>query len=228
MSNESLNDLIQRKSDTVRAILNILIESPYFYRSDDPSEQHFQFLLRYRREFEEFFKMYYGWDLVFDQLPRAKSARVFKDRWYNRAITEGKRQWFRFTKRDECLAFMLLLEFFEQQLDEQNMSVEDSENMRFYFGELLAYTHQRLLGLYPDMTEYYTLERVRKIFREIMPKLEQYRLLLKLTAEKGERIKDEQVIYEALPAIYHYNATRLSYPIFKEMDKDSEEIADEY
>lgn len=217
MADNKLHDLLTRQGERVRAVLNILIESPYFYQSDDRDGELFPFLLRYRREFSEFFKDYYGWELVFDQLPKAKCARVFKQRWYNTAISEGKRQWFRFSKRDECLSFMLLLEFFEQQLDEQNMSVEDAENLHFYFSDLLAYTHRRLQELYPEMAENYSMDNVRKILREVLPELEQYRLLAKMKADAGERIADDQVIYEALPAIYHYNATRLSYPIFREM-----------
>lgn len=217
MAENKLHELLTRQGDRVRAVLNILIESPYFYQSDDRDGELFPFLLRYRREFTEFFKDYYDWDLVFDQLPKAKCARVFKHRWYNTAISEGKRQWFRFTKRDECLAFMLLLEFFEQQLDEQNMSVEDPENLRFYFGDLLAYTHRRLGELYPEMAEVYSMEAVRKILRDVVPELEQYRLLAKVKVDAGERIGEDQAIYEALPAIYHYNATRLSYPIFREL-----------
>jgi hypothetical protein len=206
----------------VRAVLNILVESPYFYRTDDRDEELFPFLLRYRREFTEFFKEYYDWELVFDQLPRAKCARVFKRHWYNTAISEGKRQWFRFTRRDECLAFMLLLEFFEQQLESQNMSVDDAENLRFYFGDLLAYTHRRLAELYPEMTERYSMDAVRKILREVTPELERFRLLVRVKPEAEEIIGEEQTIYEALPAIYHYNATRLSYPVFRELAEEEE------
>jgi hypothetical protein len=218
MADTKLSDMLTtRQGDRVRAVLNILIESPYFYQTDDRDGELFPFLLRYRREFADFFKDYYGWDLVFDQLPKAKCARVFKQKWYNNAISEGKRHWFKFTKRDECLGFMLLLEFFEQQLSEQNMSVEDRDNLRFYFSDLLNYTQKRFVELYPDFSETYTPETVRKLLRDVLPVLEQYRFLEKIKAEAGENISDNQAIYEALPAIYHYSATRLSYPISQEM-----------
>ncbi len=227
MADVKLSDMLTtRQGDRVRAVLNILIESPYFYQTDDRDGELFPFLLRHRREFADFFKDYYGWDLVFDQLPKAKCARVFKQKWYNNAISEGKRQWFKFTKRDECLGFILLLEFFEQQLSEQNMSVEDRDNLRFYFSDLLNYTQNRLVELYPDLSGTYTPETVRKLLRDVLPVLEQYRFLEKIKAEVGENISDNQVIYEALPAIYHYNSTRLSYPISQEIiqaEEDSNE-----
>lgn len=222
MADSKLHDLLPRQGERVRAVLNILIESAYFYQTDDRNGELFPFLLRYRREFTEFFKEFYDWDLTFDQLPKAKCARVFKRRWYNQALTESQRQWFRFTRRDECLAFMLLLEFFEQQLDEQNMSVEDPENLRFYFGDLLVYTHRRLGELYPVQADSYSMEAVRKILRDVVPALEQYRLLVKVKAEAGEQVGADQAIYEALPAIYHYNGSRLSYPIFRELAGDEE------
>lgn len=220
MNENRLQDLMARQGERVRAVLNILVESAYFYRTDD--EELFAFLLRYRREFAQFFKEFYDWELLHDP----KCARVYKRRWYNPAVSEGKRQWFRFTKRDECLAFMLLLEFFEQQLEEQNMSVEDPENLRFYFGDLLAYTCRRLQELYPAMADAYTLDSVRRILREVIPELEQYRLLARIKPEAGERLGEDQTILEALPAIYHYNATRLSYPVFSGSARDDEEAND--
>ncbi|WP_319586285.1 DUF2398 family protein [uncultured Desulfobulbus sp.] len=217
MAENKLQDLLLRQSSRVQSVLNILVESAYFYRTDD--EELFAFLLRYKKELTQFYKEFYDWDLVYDN----KCARVFKRKWYNPSVTEGKRRWFKFTRRDECLAFMLLLEFFEQQLEEQNMSVEDAENMRFYFGDLLSYTHRRLQELYPGMTDTYTMDAVRKILKDVIPELEQYRLLLKIKADAGERVTDDQVIFEALPAIYHYNATRLSYPVFSNTEVEEEE-----
>ncbi len=208
-----LNELLSRHGDRVRAILNILIESPYFYETDDPEKSLFPFLLRHKREFTAFFKDFYDWDLIFDQLPKAKCARVFKPKWYNTAISESRRQWFRFTRRDECLAFMILLEFFEQQLEEQNMSIEDPDNLHFYAGDLLAYECRRLGELYPDKAETYSMDNVRKLLRDVLAELEKFRMLARLKPHPGEQISDDQVIYEALPALYHYNPTRLSYQV---------------
>jgi hypothetical protein len=64
---------------------------------------------------------------------------------------------------------------------------------------------------------------VRKILREVVPELEQYRLLARLKPEGAERMSEDQAIYEALPGLYHYSATRLSYPVFREPALPEEE-----
>ncbi len=215
---DTLAELMERHQDRVMAILNILVESPYFYASDDRDRDLFPFLLRHKRLFREFFERYYGWELIIDS--GQKCARVFKRRWYNTAISESKRFSLQLTHRDEALAFMLLLEFFEHQLDEQNVSVEDSENLRFYFGDLLTHVRRRLIEEYPQKTDDYSEEAVRRILRELMPKLEKFRLLQKVKPSDGSKIEFEQTIFEALPAIYHYNATRLSFPVFQDVDSD--------
>ena len=106
-----LSTLVERYPEFVRALLNILMETPYFYRSDN--EELFFFLRRHRNEFAAFFDTYYGWSLFMD----AKCARVYKPKWYNEAVTEANRDAFDFRRRDECLGFMILLEFFEHQLE---------------------------------------------------------------------------------------------------------------
>lgn len=216
MAELELHNLLARQGDRVSAVLNILVESPYFYRSDN--EELFAFLLRNSREFAEFFRAFYDWELIHD----GKCARVFKRRWYNEAISEGKRHWFRLTKRDECLAFMLLLEFFEHELEAQNLSVEDPDNLRFRLGDLLRHTHQRLQELYPDQADAYTMDGVRKVLRDVLPQLERFRLIEEVKPEAGDRPDADQRIYEALPALYHYNATRLSYPVLPAMVEDEE------
>ena len=58
MNNEF--DLLKEKyPDQVKAVLNILLESPYFYRIDE--DTMYLFLLRYQQEFREFFRNYFGW-----------------------------------------------------------------------------------------------------------------------------------------------------------------------
>ncbi len=46
----------------IRAILNLLLEAPYFYKSDD--ERLFLVLMRYKKAFSAFFEKFYGWELV--------------------------------------------------------------------------------------------------------------------------------------------------------------------
>lgn len=219
MAIDSFSELLKRHKDRVQSILNILIESPYFYITDDRNRDLFPFLLRHKTLFCEFFEQYYGWDLIIDS--GQKCARVFKSRWYNSAISESRRFALQLTRRDETLAFMLLLEFFELQLDEQNVSVEEPDNLKFYFGDLLVHIKRRLHEEYPERIDYYSEEGVRHILRELIPKLIQFRLLSEVKPPEGENVAAEQMIFEALPALYHYNGTRLSFPVFRISESDS-------
>ncbi len=204
----SMADLLEKYKDRVQSVLNILLESSYFYPQDN--NDAFRFLHRYHHEFSKFFADHFGWELFVD----SKCARVYKPTWYNNAITPGNRELFTFSRRDECIAFMLLLEFFEHKLEVESITVDDAENLRFKFGELLEYTVQRLHELYPQNTTDYSEEIVRaKIIRPIMPQLEKHRFLAKINPPKDELIGEEDTIYEALPALFHYNVTRLSRPV---------------
>jgi hypothetical protein len=207
-----LQTLQERHPDRVRAVLNILVETPYFYR-DDHAEAFF-FLRRHRAEFAAFYQEYYGWKLVMDE----KCARVFKSQWYNEKVTEPYRDAFGFRHRDDCLAFMVLLEFFESQLDENALTVEDPENLRFRFGDLLVYTHRRLRELFAGQTAgRYTEEFVRStVLRRLLPILERYRLLARVPPPADLAVMETDTIYEALPALYHYNTARLSQSVLAE------------
>jgi hypothetical protein len=200
-----LSTLLKRNSDRIQAVLNILLESPYFYATDN--QEHFLFLRRHRREFSEFFKQFYGWTLIMD----TKCARVYKAEWYNSAISQRHRSLFQFTKRDDCLAFMILLEFFEQQLEENGITVEDKENLRFHFGDLLEYSHKRFQDLFPEKEQQYSQENLRaKIWKAVMPELEKHRFLRKINPPEDVHASEQEVIYEAMPALYHYNGAALS------------------
>lgn len=211
-----MNDLLEQHQERVQDVLNILLESPYFYPEDN--NDAFRFLHRYHHEFSRFFADHFGWELFID----SKCARVYKPRWHNDSITPANRELFTFSRRDECIAFMLLLEFFEHKLEVESITVDDTDNLRFKFGELLEYSVQRFHELYPQNTVDYAEENVRaKIIRPIMPQLEKHRFLKKIKPPKDELIDEEDTIYEALPALYHYNVTRLSRPV------DEPEIAAE-
>ena len=203
----AFEDLLQKQKARVQAVLNMLLESPYFYKTDH--EDHFLFLRRYQREFAEFFEATFGWQLVAD----AKCARLFKETWYNERITPSNRDLFNFTKRDECLAFMLLLEFFEGKLEEDAVSVEEPDNIRFRFGDLLLFERNRFLELFPAQASDYSAEDVRKILRPVMPHLEKYRFLLKLDPPDDETVEPDDTIYECLPALWHYSVQRISRPL---------------
>ncbi len=210
MSN-SLDKLMVQSPQRVQEALNVLIESPYFYRTD--KEDVFFFLRRHKAEFAGFLEQHFGWILIMDD----KCARVHKGKWYNPAISDSQRDIFNFRRRDECLAFMLLLEFFEHQLDEQSITVEDHDNLRFQLGDLLLFITARFTELYPEHAEQrYTEEKVRKnILRPMMPVLERFRFIEKVPppGEMGS-IEEKNLIYEALPALFHYNTQRL----FQELD----------
>lgn len=213
----ALNDLLERQRDRVQPVLNILLESSYFYPQDN--DDAFRFLARHRHEFARFFSEYFGWELIID----AKCARVYKPDWYNNAITPANRELFNLTRRDECIAFMLLLEFFEHQLEVESITVDDHENLRFKFGDLLLYTVQRFQELYPQSKADYTEEAVRAgILRPIMPQLEKHRFLSRIPPPKDEPIGYDDTIYEALPALYHYNVSQLAQPLSTQPTEEEE------
>ncbi len=204
-SKHNFDKLMKQHGHRVRAILNMLVETPYFYKDDHVDL--FLFLNRHRNQFNNFFEYYYGWTFIMD----SKCARVYKPKWYNDKITEANRNIFRFGGRDECIGFMLLLEFFESQMEQHALTTEDNENLRFRFGDLLLYTAQRFQALFPEKNDQYSEEQVRgNVLRKIMPTLEQYRFILKIKPPRDMQIKPEETIYEALPALYHYNANRLN------------------
>jgi hypothetical protein len=203
----AFDDLLKKQKARVQAVLNILLESPYFYKTDH--EEHFLFLRRYQREFAGFFEETFGWQLIADP----KCARLYKETWYNERITPSNRDLFNFTKRDECVAFMLLLEFFESKLEEDSASVEEPDNIRVRFGDLLLFARNRFLELFPDQADSYSDEDVRKIMRPVMPQLEKYRFLVKIDPPDDEAVEPDDTIYECLPALWHYSVQRISRPI---------------
>src|SRR5262245_47451249 len=117
MSTEFFSHLNLHK---VKQLLNILQEAPYFYRDDNPTL--FAFLRQNRLQFERFYQHFYGWEIVVDQ----KCARLYKPEWHNDLITPAQRDLFQLSRRNDCLAFLLVLEFYEHLLEEQNLTVEDA------------------------------------------------------------------------------------------------------
>ena len=219
----TLEALLQSPSSAskVQAVLNVLLEAPYFYKTDN--EDLFMFLRRYTKEFNAFFDVHFGWQLTVD----AKCARVFKPTWYNEKITPSNRDLFNFTKRDECIAFMLVLEFFETKLEETAIGIDDPENLRFLFGELLEFERRRFQETFPETAENYADEDVRRILRQIMPQLERYRFLVKIKPPDDESVSQEEIIYECLPALWHYNATAVARPVDADPSPESEATSDD-
>ena len=177
---EKMNELMEKSPDKVKGVLNILMESPYFYRFDD--EELFLFLRRNEPEFREFNREWSVWELNMDD----KCARVLKSEWFNKAITPANRLQFRLGKRDECIAFMLLIEFFEKTLEENSMTADEARNPMFKFGDLLEFQRQRFQELFKDDVETYTSEYVqRNILLPLMPQLVKHRFLNEEPRPKG-------------------------------------------
>ena len=141
---DKMNELMEKSPEKVKGVLNILMESPYFYRDDD--EELFLFLRRNEPEFREFYREWFDWDLNLDD----KCARILKSEWFNKAITPANRLQFRLGKRDECIAFMLLIEFFEKTLEDNSMTADEARNPMFKFGDLLEFQRQRFQELFKD------------------------------------------------------------------------------
>lgn len=187
----------------VRRVLNVLIEAPFFYREDD--EELFAFLRKNRAAFQRFYEELYGWTFVVD----GRCARVYKTTWHNRALKPSQHDVFDPTRRDDCLAFLLALEFYEHLLDERNVSVDDPEPLRFELGELYGFARGRLVEELgegaPDE------EGVRRLLRGLVPVLLRYRFLRELVPDREDRdrIEGDQVLYECMPAFSHYDLRAL-------------------
>lgn len=184
----------------VTAVLNVLGEAPFFYREDDA--ELFHFLRRNRAEFARFYTELYGWELTVD----ARTARLYKERWHNPALRPSQRDVFDLTRRADCLGFLLLLELHAHLLERTNLAGDDDESPRFAFGELFEFARTRLaeeLGAPPDDDE------LRRTLRGLWPALERYRFVRPVPRDDGEDADEDQVIYEALPALHHYDVRRL-------------------
>ena len=206
----------------VTAVLNVLGEAPFFYRDDDPDL--FQFLRRNRAEFTRFYDELYGWELIVD----GRTARVYKERWHNRALRPSQHDVFDLTRRSDCLGFLLLLEFHGRLLETHNLAGDDAESPRFEFGELFEFARTRLaeeLGLEAPADD-----EVRRTLRGLWPTLERYRFVRAVPREhdvsdgdgtapvipgaarasaNAESKDEDRVLYEALPGLHHYDLRRL-------------------
>jgi hypothetical protein len=190
--------------DKVRRVLNVLAEAPFFYQADDP--ELFAFLRKNRAELERFYREMYGWQLVVD----GRGARLFKERWHNPALPPRSRDVFGPTRRDDCIAFLLVLEFHEHLLEERNVAIDDPAPLRFEFGELFRFALTRFREVLGETAP--DEEGVRRLLRQLVPTLERYRFLRELEPEADERafVDRENLIYECLPALWLYDARALA------------------
>jgi hypothetical protein len=185
-----------------RRVLNVLLEAPFFYRTDD--EELFLFLRRNRAELQRFFAESFDWELLVDQ----RCARLYKSRWHNPALKPSQHDVFDVTRRNDCIAFLLMLEYYEHLLDEQNLSVDDPEPPRFYFGSLFRFAVERFAEVLGDGAPGEV--EVRKLLRGLVPTLLRYRLLRELEPPPGDpSIDRENLIYECLPGLRCYDVRAL-------------------
>ena len=184
--------------------LNVLAEAPFFFQRDDP--ELFAFLRRHRATFARFYEDHFGWQLVVE----GPMARLYKSRWVNKALTPSQHDVFDLTRRDECLGFLLVLEFYEHLLDERNASVDDAEPLRFEMGELLAFVGSRLteeLG-----AEEGGEDAARRILRTIFPTLLRFRFLIDIPPPPESRasLHPDRHLYECTPALHQYDVRLLA------------------
>jgi hypothetical protein len=158
--------------DRARRVTNVLVEAPFFYRDDD--EDLFLFLRRNRAAFQRFFDDCFGWELVVE----SRCARVLKTSWHNPALKPSQHDVFNLTRRDDCVAFLLVLEFYEHLLEEQNLSIDDPDPPRFYFGSLFEFARERFTEELGEATP--EDASVRKTLRRVVEILLRYRFLREL------------------------------------------------
>ncbi|WP_337747565.1 DUF2398 family protein [Victivallis vadensis] len=200
--NDEYLELLKKYPDRFIAVNNILTEAAWFYKTDEP--ELFYELQHYESAFRNFYKRNFDWELRID----GKCARLVKNKVYNPELGNTGIVEFKLRGRDEYIAFLLLIEFYEKMLSEQSLSASDRENPTFIFGEYLDYVVSRMTMLFPERKDIDAESVKKKILRPLMEKLIDYRFLRALPRD-GERIEQDKTIYEALPACCQYNAGAL-------------------
>lgn len=207
------SELLRKYRDSFVNINNYLTEAAWFYKSDDP--ELFYVLQHYESAFREFYYENFNWNLRVD----GKCARLVKDKVHNPALGAGIVQ-FKLRGRDEYIAFLLLIEFYERLLSDQSLAAADKENPTFTFGEYLEHVTMRMQVLFPERTDL-DAESVKKYtLRPLMEKMIDYRFIKALPKDSGDRISEDKTIYEALPACYHYNPEALGENLEEVRDAD--------
>jgi len=195
--------LDRRGRDRVRAVLNVLTESTFFYQEDDPDL--FFFLRRNQASFRELFENYFGWRLYVDR----QCGRLIKDRQYNEAVRPSQRALFDLRRRDQCLLFALLLEFHEEEAQRQGVTPDDDRHLRFMLADFVTFAIRRFREELAEATP-----PEARIFEATGPLFEQLdrhrfvRLVDKKQAEAGEDLPAgmaEHLLYEFLPGIRCYD-----------------------
>jgi uncharacterized protein DUF2398 len=193
----------RRSRERVRAVLNVLTEATFFYKEDDPDL--FFFLRRNQAAFRELFQDYFGWRLHVDR----QCARLLKERQYNEALRPSQRALFDLRRRDECLLFALLLEFYEEEGQRQGMTPDDDRHLRFLLADFVTFALRRVCEELGEATP--AEARIFEATRPLFEQLERHRFLRlvdKKQAEAGDELPAgmaEHLLYEFLPGIRCYD-----------------------
>jgi hypothetical protein len=199
-------------ADKAQRVLNVLLESPFFYRDDDVDL--FGLLRRRQALFQEFFEVFLGWELYVDH----QVARLIKPKTFNPQLIPSQRHVFRVTGRHQYVLFILLLEFYQHQADEQNVDLEREPEVRFVLADFVEFSFKRYreeLGSgMPE--ESVVLGEMRSLFK----KLVQHRFITLaettgVVAEGGlsagfTRDGASSVLYGMLPGLRCYRPEELN------------------
>ena len=186
-----------------QAVLNILTESPFFYADDDPMK--FGCLRRHESKFRDFFEKYFGWRLYVDP----KMARLIKDQNFNQALRSAQRNHFRLNSRNECLLFLVLLEFYEHECTAQSYSYDELKPLNFTYARFLSFARksleEHLATNAPDEKE------VDVSARHLLKKLQQYRLVRVAEVEEQNNESDfRDMLVEVLPGLNCYEGRKMA------------------
>ncbi|NCB39245.1 MAG: DUF2398 family protein [Erysipelotrichia bacterium] len=186
-----------------QAVLNILTESSFFYAGDDPVR--FNVLRRNEASFKKFFEKYFGWRLYVD----SKMARLIKDRNYNPALRSAHRDTFRLTGRNECLLFLILLEYYEHECGEQRYSNDEDETLKFHYDEYLKFTRRILADQNVDQLP--SDRDIDMAVRQLLKKLQHFRLLTVVeVSENAGNESDRDMLIEVLPGLNCYEGRKMA------------------
>jgi len=206
------NTLGKVGAEKAQRVLNVLLESPFFYRDDDVDL--FGLLRRRQSLFQEFFEIFFGWELYVDQ----QVARLIKPKTFNPQLKPSQRHVFRITGRHQYVLFILLLEFYQHQADEQNVDLDRETEVRFVLADFVEFAFKRyreeLGNGMPE--EAFILGEMRSLFK----KLEHHRFIALaettgVVTEEGlaagfTREGASSVLYAMLPGLRCYRPEELN------------------
>lgn len=212
MSAAFRNTLGKIGTEKAQRVLNVLLETPFFYRDDDVDL--FGLLRRRQSLFQEFFEIFFGWELYVDQ----QVARLIKRKTFNPQLKPTQRHVFRIGGRHQYVLFTLLLEFYQRQADEQNVDLEREPDVRFVLADFVEFAFKRYREELGDEMpeEALILGEMRALFK----KLEHHRFIALVettgaVADEGlptgfTREGASSVLYAMLPGLRCYRPEELN------------------